>query len=136
MILIVGHGPSAGRVSHEFVDDQRAVVRLRRAIALIGSKTDVIVSSQIRYKRDCIEFWHLQGELLRMCTRRLKPFNPSFQKPSTGLCAAIIARDRYPDEDIGLIGFDYTLHPEQAQNWRHDVYAENACINTLDVTEL
>lgn len=136
MILIVGHGPSAGRVSHEFVDDQEVVVRLRRAITFIGSKTDVILSKKILHKRDGIEFWHLQDELLRMCTRRLKAFNPRFQKPSTGLCAAIIAREKYPDEEIGLIGFDYTLHPEQAKNWRHDVYAENACINTLDVTEL
>ncbi len=143
MILIVGHGPSAGRVSHSFVDKQE-VVRLRtqdynreyRAIDFIGTRTDFICSSDKRYEESEIEFWHLQGELRVFCAATLKPFKPGFKKPTTGLSAVIIARNKYPSMDIGVIGFDYTLHPERAKHWRHDAYAECECINSLNVVEL
>ncbi len=133
MILIVGHGTY--HVSQSFVDEQR-VVRLRRATLLIGTRTDVVCSSQPRYEKKGIEFWLLQGELLRLCVDTLKRYKPSFWKPSTGLAATIIARDKYPEEDIGVIGFDYTLHPEKAKNWRHDAYAECECINDLRVIDV
>lgn len=133
MILIVGHGSI--HVSPSFVDEQR-VVRLRRAIPFIGTRTDVVCSSQERYEKKGIEFWLLKGELLRLCVETLKRYKPTFAKPSTGLSAAIIARNKYPNKDIGVIGFDYTLHPEQAKNWRHDAYAECKCINDLNVIEL
>lgn len=135
MILIVGHGPSSGSVSSDFVD-QNWVVRLRRAIPFVGTKTDVVCSSQKRYEQKGVEFWHLQGELMRLCVRALKPFNPSFQKPSTGLCAAIIAREKFPTHKIGVIGFDYTLRPDEAKHWRHDAYAEHECLKTLNVEEI
>lgn len=134
MILIVGHGPSVC-VSQSFVDKQR-VVRLRRAIPFIGTRTDVICSSQERYEKKGIEFWLLKGGLMRLCVNTLRRYSPSFWKPSTGLAAAIIARDKYPKEDIGVIGFDYTLHPERAKHWRHDAKAECECINGLNVIEL
>ena len=131
----MGHGPSTDRVSDEWVD-KHWVVRLRRAIPFVGTRTDAICSYQARYEQRGIEFWHLDGELYRLCAARLKEFNPKFAKPTTGLSAVIIARDRNPDKDIGVIGFDYTLHPETAKHWRHDAYAECECIKTLNVIEI
>jgi len=141
MILIVGHGETC--VPHSFVD-QQTVVRLRthdydrdyRKIVFMGARTDVICSSQERYEKKGIEFWLLEGELRRLCVETLKRYRPKFSKPSTGLSAVIIARDKYPNKDIGVIGFVYTLHPEKAKNWRHDAYAECECINDLRVIEL
>jgi len=135
MILIVGHGPSSGHVSHSFVDKHR-VVRLRRAIPFVGTRTDITCSYQARYEQRGIEFWHLEGGLYRLCADTLKAFRPKFAKPTTGLSAAIIARNRYPDEDIGVIGFDYTLHPSKEQAWRHDQFAERECIKSLDIIEI
>ena len=130
----MGHGPSSAHVSRDIESDW--VVRLRRAIPFLGTRTDAICSSQQRYEQKGAEFWYLEGDILRMCVRSLKKYNPSLQKPSTGLCAAIIARNKFPKGDIGVIGFDYTLHPDTAINWRHDQYAEHECIKTLGVIEI
>ena len=135
MIVIVGHGPSWTNVSLDIIDRNR-VVRLRRAILFLGTRTDVICSSQLRYARDNIEFWHLVDDLKEMCVESLRPFQPKFWKPSTGLSAAIIARDKYPKEEIGVVGFDYTLYPDTADSWRHDAHAENRCLKWVGVTEL
>jgi hypothetical protein len=142
MILIVGHGPSADRVPHSFIDEQW-VVRLRTwaqgsplATPKYGTKIDCICSSELRFKKKSCEFWYLAGALRKFCVDALRPFNPNFWKPSTGLSAAIIARDRFPDAEIGVIGFDYTMHPDKTQNWRHDQFAECECIKTLGVIDI
>lgn len=134
MILIVGHGPSSAHVSHDFVNKHR-VVRLRRAIPFVGTRTDVICSSQQRYEQKGVEFWLLQNELYQLCEDTLLEFKPDIIKPSTGLSAVIIARDIQPNVDIGVIGFDYTLHPHESQNWRHDQFAECECLKTMNVIE-
>jgi len=145
MIVIVGHGPSLSAVPPDFDIDQHTVVRLRRAELLIGTRTDVICSSQLRYSRAGIEFWHLTGAIRSRCVEVLKPYAPSFSKPSTGLSAAILARDKWPDAEIGVVGFDYTMHPDRAAAWQeksrhnrwiHDAHAENACIRDLEVIEI
>lgn len=136
MLLIVGHGPSVGRAPDDFVD-RHIVCRLRRAETLVGTKTHIICSSQLRYKQAGSEFWYIHGKFARLCRDKLKEFKPQFPKPSTGLCAAILAK-YHGYSKIGVIGFDFTLHPEltDGDNWRHDAYAENRCINSLGVIDL
>jgi hypothetical protein len=144
MIVIVGHGPSVGHVSLDI--DQHKVIRLRRAEPILGSRTDVICSSQARYQQPDIEFWHLVGDTAQYVRSVLAPYKPKFSKPSTGLSATILARRQWPDEEIGVAGFDFTLHPEMAcdwvrgkkrhNRWIHDAYAENRCITDLGVIEL
>ena len=144
MIIIVGHGPSVGRVQLDI--DQHTVIRLRRAEPILGSRTDVICSSQARYQRPGIEFWHLVGETAKYCRDVLAPYKPKNHKPSTGLSATILARRHWPDEEIGVAGFDFTLHPEMTADWVrgklrhnrwiHDAYAECECIKDIGVVEL
>lgn len=131
-IIIVGHGPSVGCVPDDFIDKHK-VCRLRRAEPLVGTRTDIICSSQERYDK-AKEFWWLGGENLKLCVDRLRAFSPKFPKPSTGLSAAIIAKDK--GYKVGVIGFDYTLHPERAKNWRHDAEAEHRCLMDLGVIDL
>ena len=144
MIVIVGHGPSVGRVSLDI--DQHTVIRLRRAELILGSRTDIICSSQARYQKPGIEFWHLVGETAQYVRSVLAPYRPKNPKPSTGLSATILARKHFPDEQIGVAGFDFTLHPEMAcdwvrgkkrhNRWIHDAEAECRCITDIGVVEL
>lgn len=135
--MLVGHGPSSGRASL-FIDDH-TVVRLAtagwekpgRGCPFPGTRTDYLCSTLAKYSPD----WLIQGELERLCRATLAPFNPKNPKPSTGLCAAIVARHYFPDEDIQAVGYDWTFHPETAVNYRHDAYAEHECIKTLRVSE-
>ncbi len=138
MLIIVGHGPSVARVPGDFIDEHK-VCRLRRAHLKIqshyvGTKTDIICSSQIRYKKRGKEFWWLHGDLAKFCRDRLRPYSPKFRKPSTGLSAAIIAKDR--GYEVGVIGFDFTLHPEEAVSWTHDAFAEHECLIDLGVIDI
>lgn len=134
-IVLVGHGPSAG--SCPLSIDDHTVIRLLTAgydkpgrhLPHPGTRTDITVSTVARYEPD----WLLQGDLMVFCRAALAPFGPRNPKPSTGLCAALIARDRHTKKDIYVTGFDWTLNPEQAVNYRHDAYAENACFRTLGI---
>ena len=138
MLIIVGHGPSVACVPGDFIDEHK-VCRLRRANLKIhkhyvGKRTDIICSSQIRYKKPGREFWWLRGELRKLCVDRLRPYTPFFWKPSTGLSAAIIAKDK--GYEVGVIGFDFTLHPDTAKSWCHDAQAEYRCLMDLGVTDI
>ena len=152
MIIVVGHGPSAKRACRRFID-QHTVIRLgkpdldrvKELEKFVGTKTDIVCSSQIKYRVPDAGFWEFRNEpggRMKFCINKLKPFKPRFEKPSTGLCAVILARHNYPNEDIGVTGFDYTLYPEEDQVdaygnlWRHDQFAENRCIKTLGVIDL
>jgi len=144
MLIIVGHGPSVVRVPGDFIDKHK-VCRLRRSkkhikcgkgiVHNVGTRTDIVCSNQIRYRKPYAEFWHLGGKLRKICIERLRPYSPTYKKPSTGLSAVIIARHKGYD-DIGVIGFDFTLHPEIAKNWVHDVWAEYECLKDLGVIDL
>jgi hypothetical protein len=144
MLIIVGHGPSVVHVPGDFID-QHTVCRLRRAKktlncgkgrkAYVGTRTDIVCSNQSRYRKPYAEFWHLKGKLRKLCVDRLRPYSPKFWKPSTGLSAVIIARHK-GYEEIGVMGFDFTLHPETAKNWTHDVWAESECLKDLGVIDL
>ena len=134
MLVIVGHGPSIeGCDLGDFIDSHK-VCRLRRANVNsdVGFRTDIVCSSQIRYKRKGKGFWYLSGALRDLCVDMLRPFDPNFVKPSTGLSACIIARDK-GYTSLGLLGFDYTLHPDKKQNWRHDQFAEYECLMNLGI---
>jgi hypothetical protein len=134
VLVIWGHGRS-GRVPGDSFDEHK-VVRFRDNIPKIG-RTDIVCSLYERDRRNNKEFWHL-GEWRKHCTEILKPFNPRIPKPSSGLSAVIIAREK-GYEDIGVIGFDFTLHPERIKRpkwWSHDAYAECECIKTLGVIDL
>lgn len=137
MILIVGYGPSAKNVSTEFID-ANTVVRLatgRGYVPKLGTRTDIICSTVAKRAVKGIEFWHV-ADFKDLCINSLAKHKPSKHKPSTGLSAAIIARHKHPNEQIGVIGFDITLHPETAKNgWRHDAIAECKCMNDLGITE-
>jgi hypothetical protein len=144
MLVIVGHGPSVGCVPNHFID-KHTVVRLRHCPKTVGKKTDIICSSQGRHKgirktpgtRKKPQFWNLL-EYRTDCVKRLQPFKPKFYKPSTGLSAVMIA-DMKGYEEIAVIGFDYTLHPERLENhknWRHDLRAEHECLLSYGVIDL
>ena len=136
MLVIIGHGPSA--YNAEGVDEH-TVIRCRtdgwdkpgRGIPSPGTRTDITVSRREKYDPT----WLVQGELDELCRETLKPFHPRNPKPSTGLCACILARHFYPDEDIRVTGFDWTLNPELASHYPHDAKAENACFLTLGIAE-
>ena len=136
MIVIVGHGPSSG---HAPPFEQHTVVRLLTAgydkpgrhAPHPGERTDFTCSTQEKYEPD----WLIKGELDHLCRSTLAPYKPKNPKPSTGLCACIIARHLYPDEEIRVVGFDWTLNPDLAINYIHDAYAEHECLKSLDITE-
>jgi len=134
MLIIVGHGPSAGYVPGDFVD-KHTVVRIRDCPKLqkgrIGTRVDIIISSFLKHKRDGVEYWDLH-EWRPKIGPIFMEFNPGFKKPSTGLSAVMIA-DILGYKDIGIMGFDYTLHPDRLKNhndWRHDLRAENECLQS------
>ena len=130
-IVIVGHGPSVGRVPGSIIDSHDLVVRIRKAVLLAGSRTDVIVSSNPRNAREGIEFWNLAKERKYLETR-LAVYDPKFRKPSSGLSAAILARDKYPQAHITVVGFDTTLRPwTKGRGWKHDAEAEHRCLMDL-----
>ena len=106
-----------------------------RRLPYPGSRTDCLVSTWGKYDTGETEYWHIAGELDALCRRTLAPFEPKNAKPSTGLCAVIIARHKYPDARILVIGFDYTLHPETAKNYRHDARAEHHCLASLHIED-
>tara|TARA_R110002020_G_C16306347_1_gene773507 strand:+ start:3174 stop:3608 length:435 start_codon:yes stop_codon:yes gene_type:complete len=144
VIVIVGHGPSAYELTPNFLE-KHTVIRLGKderpkvqsLVKIIGNKADIICSFNPSYQRKNAIFWCLAGPLRQFCIDKLKPFNPAFAKPSTGVSAALIARDKYPESEIAVSGFDITLNPETApQGWVHDSYAEKACLNTLKIIEL
>lgn len=99
-----------------------------------GTRTDILISPLEKYRQPG-EFWLIDGDMRRYCDSVLSPFGPRNAKASTGLCAAIMVRRRFPDEVIGVTGYDWTMHPEMAGDYRHDAWAEHECIKTLGVIE-
>jgi len=136
MLIIVGHGASA---YGEWEIDDHTIVRLAtagwdkpgRKLPHPGTRTDYVCSTLAKYDPD----WLITGVYARACWEALAKYQPRFPKPSTGTCAAVIARSKFPHEDIRVIGFDYTMHPEKASNYRHDARAENRLIKDLGITE-
>ena len=60
-----------------------------------------------------------------------KSFNPRNQnkKPSVGLCAVMMAYERWKPDRIGLIGFDWVL--DGYKGWLHDSYTELEVMKSL-----
>lgn len=60
-----------------------------------------------------------------------KSFNPRNlnKKPSVGLCAVMMAYERWKPDKIGLIGFDWVL--DGHKDWAHDSYTEKKVMESL-----
>ena len=138
MILVVGHGPSA-KVDPEWVDSQDFVVRLfepsqyRKGVyhTNIGSKIDVIVTTRPKNIFPGIEFW-LESDYREIIREMVNPQ----RKLSTGTVACLIARHKYPEEEIGVIGFDTTLRGWNLDVWvYHDALAERKMLEEIGVKD-
>ena len=134
MILVVGHGPSSD-VDPEWVDSQDFVVRLytgrfRDYKPHIGTKIDVIVVTRPKKIFEGYDFW-LESDYREMCQKY------SDKKLSTGTVGCLIARHLYPDEEIGVIGFDATLRgvlPEMGWPY-HDEIEEGRILRSIGVSD-
>lgn len=153
MLVIVGHGPSVQRAKLGGWIDQQTVVRVKTApmpTPAFGTRTDYICSRKEQWvseKRKGVEYWMFQrGEDSpgrRFCDyRRWVEWYAKFSsaKPSHGLCAAMCAVEFLAPDEIGVIGFDSIMHPEQKEQsnlvrgpgkWFHDQEAEARAIHEL-----
>ena len=134
-LIIIGHGPSVDHVHHDFID-KHTVCRLRRAIRVAGTRTDIICSVRPYYKQwPKAEWWSLAPDAhwRDFCIERLAPYRPKFIKPSTGLSACMIAKEK-GYKDIRVIGFDWVINPETGKNiTKHDAHAEHRCFMDMDI---
>jgi hypothetical protein len=116
------------------VIDSHTVVRLKRGLLPFydkhdwGSRTDYLCARSPTYHPD----WLADAQTYRGC--------PASKKPTTGLCAVLEARRRFPDEEIAVIGFDRLMHPElqdPPNTWlAHDKWAEHRLLKDIGVREL
>jgi len=133
MLIIVGHGPSADCAPDDFIDEH-TVCRLRRAIPVAGTRTDIICSVRPYKKWPKAEWWSLgpDRDWRDFCIKQFAPYKPKFAKPSTGLSACMIAVEK-GYTDICVVGFDWVINPETARNTKHDAFAEHRCFMDMDI---
>lgn len=135
MILIVGHGPSAD-VDPQWVDAQEIVVRLFTGsinkgkgefVPTLGERVDVIVTPTPKRIYEGPTWWLIGDYDLPVSGRKL----------STGTAACLIANIEYPEKEIGVIGFDTTLHGKwDAIDWPyHDAEAEGEILRSIGVID-
>ena len=153
MLVIVGHGPSVQRAKLGDWIDQQTVVRLKNAPLpdeSFGTRTDYICSRKdhwVASKRAGVEYWMFQCGKdfpgvrfadFHEWTKWYRQF--SAMKPSHGLCAAMCATEFLNPPEIGVIGFDSIMHPDQKEQakydrgpgaWFHDQQAEAKAIRAL-----
>ena len=160
MILVVGHGPSAN-VDPEWIDSQDFVVRCHTATHKqmlrgqgkasrkvkqimrgsftphIGTKVDAVVTTQPNVRFNRVETWC--EATYREVTRALSCtfVSERRQKLSTGTVACLIARlVKFPDSEIGVIGFDTTLGCVYLNNWpHHDAEGEGNLLRHIGVKD-
>jgi hypothetical protein len=116
------------------VIDSHIVVRLKRGLVDTydprdwGSRTDYLCARSPCFDHGHFPFW------------LLKDSYESMHKPTTGLCAVLEVRERLPDAEIFVIGFDRLMHPEMPDppnTWlAHDKWAEHELLKKLGVREL
>jgi hypothetical protein len=119
------------------VIDSMTVVRLKRGLlpshprADWGSRTDYLCARSPCFDQCKYPFWLLKDTYANQNTLR---------KPTTGLCAVLEVRERFPGEEIFVIGFDRLMHPEMPDpphTWlAHDKWAEHELMMKLGVKEL
>jgi len=153
MLVIVGHGPSVQRAKLGDWIDQQTVVRLKNAPMpdpSFGKRTDYICSRKevwVSEKKPGVEYWMFQhgkdSPGRRFCDhKRWVEWYARYSsaKPSHGLCAVMCAVEFLDPEEIGVIGFDSIMHPEQKEQanhtrglgkWFHDQDAEARAIHEL-----
>jgi hypothetical protein len=135
VIVIVGHGPSVLSGLGDLIDTH-TVVRLKRGLLETydrqhwGSRTDYLCARSPFFDHRQFPFWLFDSQKWIDYFARF-----SSQKPTTGLCAVFCAIDRLAPDELGLIGFDRVLRPEEhTGRYLHDAYAEQACLHSLGLT--
>lgn len=152
--MIVGHGPSILRAKIGKWLDSQTVVRLKNAPMgdpeVWGTRTDYICSRKDMWliqHPTCRELWMFaQGR--DKGTKRFADYDRwtawfagfSGAKPSHGLCAAMCAVEFMNPGEIGVIGFDSMMHPDEPEQgkynrppgrWFHDQQAEAKALHAL-----
>ena len=142
MILVVGHGPSS-LVDPDWVDAQDFIVRILNTTIKqapgefkphIGTRYDAVAISRPRYAegRD-LPFW-LEGDYREICRAMADPYTS--KKLSMGTNACLIAHHKYPDQDLGVIGFDTTMKGIFIKPWPyHDAEGEGKLLRSLGVED-
>jgi hypothetical protein len=134
MLVIVGHGLSLVRAKLGDWLDAQTVVRLKNAPmgdpAIWGTRTDYICSRKDHWVIEhppCLELWMFQQGKdhgnRRYCDHgRWVAWYAGFSKakPSHGLCAAMCAVEFLDPPEIGVIGFDSMMHPDEKKQAKHD----------------
>jgi hypothetical protein len=141
VIVIVGHGPSVLSGLGDLIDTH-TVIRLKRGLLETherrhwGSRTDYLCARSPRFNHGHFPFWLYDSPTWDSYFARFSDL-----KPTTGLCAVFCVIDRLAPSEIGLIGFDRLLDPEQGETgkWNqpgafmHDSHAEHECLHSLGV---
>jgi len=154
MLVIVGHGLSLVRAKLGAFLDEQTVVRLKDAPMgdpeVWGTRTDYICSRKDNWvleRRPGVTYWMFQpgkdhGET-RFCDyQRWTSWYAGYSKmkPSHGLCAAMCAVEFLNPPEIGVIGFDSMMHPDELDQgkynrppgrWFHDQHAEAKALYAL-----
>lgn len=144
MILVVGHGPSAN-VDPEWIDAQDFVVRLFTGNSKklgckheglytphVGTKTDAVCCTRPKPIRG-YKFWY-EGKWRKRIKAISDPYTE--RKLSTGTSACVIAHLKFPDEEIGVIGFDTNMAGIYYDNWPyHDAVAEGKLLRDIGVKD-
>lgn len=144
MILVVGHGPSSN-VDPDWIDRQSFVIRLFTGTHKhpkgtysphIGTKVDAIIATRPRNIIAGYPFWY-EGDYRDRCREIAAPYTD--KKLSTGTSGCLMAHLRFPGEEIGVIGFDATLHGfgiEKPGDWPfHDAKGEGKLLRSIGIKD-
>jgi hypothetical protein len=137
------------------VIDTCEVIRLKAGLTKhhppehFGTRTDHLCARSGVYRQEGLDFWHFQEDKPEdpQCRwlRYYARFKPKYWKPSIGLCAVFMAKDRLDPKEIAVIGFDRVLYPEDGISykwnhtknnpfpWFHDQRSERECIHSLGI---
>ena len=158
MILVVGHGPSSQKRPRKigrWIDEQEYVVRCdtathrkkRRAAPSgykvefhphVGTKSDFVVTTDphVRFSNAGVWHEHVYREEIRSLSNQF--VDRKRQKLSTGTVACCIAKlIKFPDSEVGVIGFDTTMGGIYlAENrWYHDAEGERELLRYLGIKD-
>lgn len=148
MLTIIGHGPSILCGLGPLIDTH-TVVRLKdgktqkQPAEHFGTRTDYLCGRSYIYRQDGVPFWHMADD--SPWIDYFAQFKPKLWKPSHGLSAVFCAIDHLDPSEIGVIGFDRILYPNDDSShkwdtpgkpphpWPHCQRAEYECLYSLGV---
>ena len=160
MILVVGHGPSAN-VDPEWIDSQDFVVRCHTAthkqnlrgqgkasskvkqimrgsfVPHIGTKVDAVVTMRPHVRFNRCEVWYETDYRHDLREIKARFVRPNRSKVSTGTLACLIAKlIKFPNSEVGVIGFDTTLGGVYLNDWpHHDAEGEGNLLRHIGVKD-